>query len=85
MTIFLASLQGLESKQDTHLQLGLTKKQYYTRLKQLVELNLIEKKNTDKKKKSQCTPFYVPTLIGKIVFKKCITWSRGYHQKFKKT
>jgi len=73
MTIFLASLHGLDSRQETHVQLGLTKKQYYTRLKQLVDLSLIEKQDRGKKKvKSYHTPLYMPTLFGSMVYKRCV-------------
>lgn len=73
MTIFLASLHGLDSRQETHVQLGLTKKQYYTRLKQLVDLSLIEKQDMGKKKvKLYHTPLYMPTLFGSMVYKRCV-------------
>ena len=73
VTIFLASQHGLESRQETHVQLGLTKKQYYTRLKQLVDLSLVEKQSSGKKKvKSYHTPLYMPTLFGSMVYKRCI-------------
>lgn len=73
MTIFLASQHGLESRQETHVQMGLTKKQYYTRLKQLVDLSLIEKQDRDKKKvRSYHAPLYMPTLFGSMVYKRCI-------------
>lgn len=70
MIMFLASQYGLESRQDTHVQLGLTKKQYYTRLKQLVDLGLIEKR--DKDKKANHTPSYMQTLFGSMVYKRCV-------------
>ena len=73
MTIFLASQHGLDSRQETHVQMGLTKKQYYTRLKQLVDLSLIEKQDSGKKKvRSYHTPLYMPTLFGSMVYKRCV-------------
>jgi predicted transcriptional regulator len=43
LSIFMASSQGLKAESDTPHMLGLTKKTYYTRLKQLIDAGLITK------------------------------------------
>jgi len=43
LTIFLLSKEGLKAEADTPQKIGLTRKQYYTRLKQLVNNGLIDK------------------------------------------
>ena len=64
---------GLKSKIDTPAEIGLTKKQYYTRLRQLVDLNLIEKIEThDGKKGADRAPVYTTTLLGNLVYERCI-------------
>ena len=73
MTIFLASKNGLKSRQNTHIKIGLTKKQYYSRLKQLVNLNLIEKQSKSKTKtRSDTNQLYTTTLLGNLIYKKCV-------------
>lgn len=62
LRIFLMTEKGIRSELDTPVKMGLTKKQYYTRLKQLVELGLIEKHNE----------FYTQTTFGEVVHQKHI-------------
>jgi predicted transcriptional regulator len=62
LTIFLMANEGIKSELDTPTKLGLTKKQYYTRLKQLVDLGLLIKNNE----------FYMQTAFGTVVYQKHI-------------
>src|SRR6478736_2251795 len=62
LTIFLMPNEGIKSELDTPTKIGLTKKQYYTRLKQLVDLGLITKNNES----------YMQTAFGKVVYQKHI-------------
>jgi predicted transcriptional regulator len=60
LTIFLFAKDGLASELDTPQKIGLTKKQYYTRLKQLVELGLLSKSENK----------YMHTALGNIIYAK---------------
>ncbi|MGI0088030.1 MAG: hypothetical protein ACREBI_08750 [Nitrosotalea sp.] len=60
LTIFSIAKNGLESELDTPQKIGLTKKQYYTRLKQLVELGLLNKSENK----------YVHTALGNLIYEK---------------
>jgi DNA-binding Lrp family transcriptional regulator len=62
LKIFLHSIEGIEAETDAADRLGLTKKQYYTRLKQLVDSGLIEKRQGK----------YVHTTLGKVIYEKAI-------------
>ncbi|MDE1840168.1 MAG: hypothetical protein KGH87_09650, partial [Thaumarchaeota archaeon] len=62
LTIFLMANEGIKSEIDTPTKIGLTKKQYYTRLKQLVDLGLVIKQNES----------YIQTAFGKVVYQKHI-------------
>ncbi|MDE1725166.1 MAG: hypothetical protein KGH76_04635 [Thaumarchaeota archaeon] len=62
LTIFQMSEEGIRSEIDTPTRIGLTKKQYYTRLKQLVDLGLITKRNET----------YTQTAFGRVVYQKHI-------------
>lgn len=62
LTIFLMANEGIKSELDTPTKIGLTKKQYYTRLKQLVDLGLVIKHNES----------YTQTAFGKVVYQKHI-------------
>ena len=62
LTIFLMAEEGIRSELDTPTKIGLTKKQYYTRLKQLVDIGLIAKQDE----------FYTQTAFGKVVCQKHI-------------
>ena len=62
LTIFFMANEGIKSELDTPIKIGLTKKQYYTRLKQLVDLGLIAKNNES----------YIQTAFGKVVYQKHI-------------
>lgn len=62
LTIFLKANDGIKSELDTPSKLGLTKKQYYTRLKQLVDLGLLVKQDDS----------YIHTVFGKLVHQKHI-------------
>ncbi|HKU32490.1 MAG TPA: hypothetical protein VJR22_01425 [Candidatus Nitrosotalea sp.] len=58
LEIFVMSKNGLKSELDTPQKIGLTKKQYYTRLKQLYDLDLIAKKGNT----------YVHTSFGDLIY-----------------
>ncbi len=60
LTIFLMAIKDLKSELDTPTKIGLTKKQYYTRLKQLVDLGLLVKRGDS----------YTHTAFGKIIYQK---------------
>lgn len=62
LTIFRMANEGIKSEIDTPTKIGLTKKQYYTRLKQLVDLGLITKHGES----------YRQTAFGKVVYQKHI-------------
>ena len=62
LTIFLMAEEGIRSELDTPTKIGLTKKQYYTRLKQLVDLGLVVKHDES----------YMQTAFGKVVYQKHI-------------
>ncbi len=62
LKIFLHSIEGIEADTNASDKLGLTKKQYYTRLKQLVDAGLIEKRQGK----------YVHTTLGKVIYDKAI-------------
>ncbi len=60
ITIFLMAIKGIKSELDTPTKIGLTKKQYYTRLKQLVDLGLLAKHGDS----------YTHTAFGKVIYQK---------------
>jgi sugar-specific transcriptional regulator TrmB len=62
LTIFLMAEEGIRSELDTPTKIGLTKKQYYTRLKQLVDFGLVVKHNES----------YMQTAFGRVVYQKHI-------------
>lgn len=62
LKIFLQSIEGIEAETDASEKIGLTKKQYYTRLKQLVDAGLIEKSKGR----------YVQTTLGRIIYEKAL-------------
>ncbi len=62
LKIFLECIEGIEADTNAADRLGLTKKQYYTRLKQLVDAGLIEKSKGK----------YVHTTLGKLIYDKAI-------------
>lgn len=62
LTIFLLAKDGLNAEADTPQKIGLTRKQYYTRLKQLVDANLIDKSGNA----------YVHTTLGTFVYQQHI-------------
>lgn len=62
LKIFLQSIEGIEAETDASEKIGLTKKQYYTRLKQLVDAGLIEK----------IKGRYVQTTLGRIIYEKAL-------------
>ncbi|MDW8276180.1 MAG: hypothetical protein RMJ59_07380 [Candidatus Nitrosocaldus sp.] len=55
-------MEGIEAETDAPEKIGLTKKQYYTRLKQLVDAGLIEKSKGK----------YVQTTLGRIIYEKSL-------------
>ncbi|MCS6767796.1 MAG: hypothetical protein NZ517_03540 [Candidatus Nitrosocaldus sp.] len=62
LKVFLQSVEGIEAETDAPEKIGLTKKQYYTRLKQLVDAGLIEKSKGK----------YVQTTLGRIIYEKSL-------------
>ncbi|HZS74230.1 MAG TPA: hypothetical protein VFA69_06980 [Candidatus Nitrosotalea sp.] len=60
LLLFIMSKDGLKSELETHTKIGLTKKQYYTRLKQLTDVGLITKS----------TATYTHTAFGNMVYQK---------------
>lgn len=60
LTIFFMANEGVKSDLDTPAKIGLTRKQYYTRLKQLVDLGLLVK----------CHESYIHTAFGRLVYQK---------------
>ena len=60
MTIFLLARDGLEAETEAPYKIGLTRKQYYTRLKQLVDLGLIER----------VEGVYRHTTLGSLIYDK---------------
>lgn len=67
LEIFVLAKDGLKSELETPQKIGLTKKQYYTRLKQLCDLNLITKKDEN----------YAHTTFGSVVYQKHIAGLLG--------
>jgi predicted transcriptional regulator len=57
LTIFLLAKEGLKAETDTSHTIGLTRKQYYTRLHQLVDAGLLQKSRNN----------YVHTTLGTLV------------------
>lgn len=62
LAIFLLAKDGLKAEADTPQKIGLTRKQYYTRLKQLVDTGLIDKSGN----------VYAHTTLGTFVHQKHI-------------
>lgn len=62
LTIFMESIEGIDASTDTPSRLGMSKKQYYTRLKQLIDAGLITKSRGK----------YVQTTMGKILYERCL-------------
>lgn len=60
LTIFLVTKDGLKSKVQTPGKIGLTKKQYYTRLKELVDLGLLDRNEGR----------YTHTTLGNVIYEK---------------
>ncbi|HJT10144.1 MAG TPA: hypothetical protein VJ771_05110 [Candidatus Nitrosotalea sp.] len=60
LEIFILAKNGVKSELDTPYKIGLTKKQYYTRLKQLCDLGLTTKHDNS----------YVHTAFGSLVYNK---------------
>lgn len=58
LTIFLLAKDGLKAEAATPQNIGLTRKQYYTRLKQLVDNQLMDKRGD----------MYVHTTLGSYVY-----------------
>ena len=56
--IFILARNGMESKLDTPSEIGLTRKQYYSRLSQLVKLDLVTKDESA----------YRHTMFGEIIY-----------------
>ncbi|GIU72242.1 MAG: hypothetical protein KatS3mg003_1721 [Candidatus Nitrosocaldaceae archaeon] len=76
MTIFLLAREGLPAETEAPYKIGLTRKQYYTRLKQLVDLGLIER----------IEGVYYHTTLGSLVYDKHVVElanSLAYKQEMK--
>ncbi len=58
MTIFILAKDGLSAETEAPYKIGLTRKQYYTRLKQLVDLGLIER----------IKGVYHHTMLGSLIY-----------------
>ena len=76
MTIFLLARDGLPAETDAPYKIGLTRKQYYTRLKQLVDLGLLER----------IEGVYYHTTLGSLIYDKHVvelTNSLAYKKELK--
>ena len=62
LMIFLLAKNGIEADTGTYSKIGLTRKQYYTRLKQLKNVGLIEKKGG----------LYFQTTMGSFLQDNCV-------------
>ncbi|CUR51412.1 conserved protein of unknown function [Nitrosotalea devaniterrae] len=60
LLLFIMTKDSLKSELETHTKIGLTKKQYYTRLKQLTDVGLITKNIAS----------YTHTAFGNMVYQK---------------
>jgi predicted transcriptional regulator len=58
LKIFTLAKDGIKSHIDTHSEIGLTRKQYYLRLNQLVKIGLLIKYDDT----------YMHTVLGKIIY-----------------
>jgi len=63
LKIFMTAKDGIESTTNTPSQMGLTKKQYYIRLKQLVLSGLLTKQDT----------VYTHTVFGSVIYQNYLT------------
>ncbi len=70
LSIFLLAHDGIRSEIESHSKIGITQKQYYTRLKQLLDANLISK--TDLKQHKGVQKQYVQSRLGMTIFKNYI-------------
>lgn len=62
LTLFLEGVEGIDASTDAPARLGMSKKQYYTRLKQLIYAGLITKSKGK----------YVQTTMGRILYERCL-------------
>lgn len=62
LVIFTMAKNGIEADTATHTKIGLTRKQYYTRLMQLKNVGLVEKKGN----------IYYQTTMGSFLQENCI-------------
>ncbi|MDE1725923.1 MAG: hypothetical protein KGH89_01500 [Thaumarchaeota archaeon] len=58
LKIFIATRDGMKSQTSTHSEMGLSKKQYYSRLRHLVKLGLVTKDQN----------VYRHTMFGRIIY-----------------
>lgn len=63
LSLLILAKEGIKSELDTPSKIGMTKKQYYSRLKQLVDLGLVVKNQNE----------YVLTVLGSMIFQKYIS------------
>lgn len=66
LSIFILARDGLQSELNTPSKIGLTKKQYYTRLKQLVDVGLLAKTEYEYKHTTFGTIIYQKHILGLI-------------------
>ena len=66
LSIFILARDGLKSELNTPPKIGLTKKQYYTRLKQLVDVGLLAKTEYEYKHTTFGTIIYQNHILGLI-------------------
>lgn len=62
LQIFEMAENGIRARADTHIQVGISRKQYYTRISQLVRTGLIDK----------IGGIYLQTRFGATVYKEYI-------------
>ncbi|QLH06187.1 hypothetical protein C5F50_03155 [Nitrosopumilus ureiphilus] len=67
LSIFILAQDGIPSEIESHSKIGITQKQYYTRLHQLVDSGLITKTTTKKQRGLQKQ--YIHSGLGNMIYK----------------
>lgn len=70
LSIFILAQEGIPSEIESYSKIGITQKQYYTRLRQLIDSELITKITTKKQKGLQKQ--YVHSALGHEIYKNYI-------------
>ena len=70
LSIFILAQDGIPSEIESYSKIGITQKQYYTRLRQLVDLGLITKNTA--KKQGRLQKQYVHSRLGDTIYKNYI-------------